>query len=348
MEYIGIDVHKRESQVCILDDGAAVMEERRIRSERSRFGAVLGTRPRARILLEASTESEWVAQCLEELGHEVIVADPNFAPMYATRSRRVKTDRRDARTLAEACRLGAYRPAHRISAARRELRAALAARDALVRTRVRYVSLIRALLRREGIAVASGSSGAFLRRLETITLPAALQPALAPLVTVLAPLNAAITAADAHITEAMESDAVAVRLCTVPGVGPVTAAAFVATLDDVVRFRGAPQVAAYLGLVPQERSSGDRQHRGGLTKAGNARARWVLVQAAWAIWRDRTPRTATLRAWAERIAVRRGKRVAAIALSRRLAGILYALWRDGTAYEPQRVGRRLAMRQVAA
>ena len=110
----------------------------------------------------------------------------------------------------------------------------------------------------------------------------------------------------------------------------------------------ARQLMAYLGLVPQERSSGDRQHRGGLTKAGNARARWVLVQAAWAIWRDRTPRTARLRAWAERIAVRRGKRVAAVALARRLAGILYALWRDGSTYEPQRVGQRPAVPRAAA
>jgi len=348
VEYIGIDVHKRESQVCILDDGGTVREERRILSARHRFAVMFGTRPRARIVLEASTESEWVAQCLEELGHEVIVADPNYAPMYATRSRRVKTDRRDARTLAEAGRLGTYRPAHRMSAARREVRAALATRDALVRTRVRYISLIRALLRREGIAMASGSSAAFLRRLEGMTLPLALDAALAPLVTVLAPLNAAIAAADAQITAATESDAVAVRLCTVPGVGPVTAAAFVTTLDDVARFRAAPQVAAYLGLVPQERSSGDRHQRGGLTKAGNARARWVLVQAAWAIWRDRTPRTARLRGWAERIAVRRGKRVAAAALARRLAGILYALWRDGTTYDPQRVGRRISICQVAA
>ena len=80
--------------------------ENRIRTERGRFAELLGGRPRVRILLEASTESEWVARCLEGLGHEVVVADPNFAPMYATRSRRVKTDKRDARTLAEACKLG--------------------------------------------------------------------------------------------------------------------------------------------------------------------------------------------------------------------------------------------------
>lgn len=103
MDHIGIDLHKRESQICIETDEGEVLEKR-IRTERERFIAVFGKRPRAKILLEAMTEAEWVARCLEELGHEVIVADPNYAAMYATRSRRVKTDRRDAVTLADACR----------------------------------------------------------------------------------------------------------------------------------------------------------------------------------------------------------------------------------------------------
>src|SRR5215468_33491 len=118
-----MDVPKQETQVCIEDTNGAVILEQRIRTTRERFTALLGGRPRARILLEAATESEWVAQHLETLGHEVIVADPNYAAMYATRSRRVKTDRRDARTLADACRLGAYHPAHRTSPAQREVRA---------------------------------------------------------------------------------------------------------------------------------------------------------------------------------------------------------------------------------
>jgi len=113
--------------------------ERRIRTEPQRFAEVLGGRPRARILVEASTESEWVARCLEALGHEVVVADPNFTPMDATRTRKVKTDRRDARALQEACLLGAYRPAHRLSDAQRHVRGRLAVRDALVRTRFELV-----------------------------------------------------------------------------------------------------------------------------------------------------------------------------------------------------------------
>ena len=111
MEHVGIDVHASESQICALTEQGEILEQR-VRTRPDRFAEVFGGRPRARILIEASTESEWVARCLEELGHEVIVADPNCAPMYATRSRRMKTDRRDAQALMDACRLGAYRPAH--------------------------------------------------------------------------------------------------------------------------------------------------------------------------------------------------------------------------------------------
>ena len=102
MDTIGLDLHKRESQLSIKAENGTITE-RRIVTSRERFTAVLGNRPGARILLEASTESEWVARHLEALGHEVIVADPNYAPMYATRSRRVKTDKRNARTLMDTC-----------------------------------------------------------------------------------------------------------------------------------------------------------------------------------------------------------------------------------------------------
>jgi transposase len=103
MDHIGIDVHKRESQICILAEGGELIE-RRILTEPERFAAVLGGRPPPRVVIEASADSAWVARCLEALGHEVVVADPNFAPMYASRTRKVKTDRRDARALPSALR----------------------------------------------------------------------------------------------------------------------------------------------------------------------------------------------------------------------------------------------------
>lgn len=335
MEYIGIDVHKRESQVCILtDDGQCI--ERRIRTDRDRFGALFGGRARARILLEASTESEWVARCLEALGHEVIVADPNFAAMYASRSRRVKTDRRDARTLADACRAGTYRAAHRASDAAHALRSELAVRETLVRTRVRAINVIRAVLRHEGLRVRSGAPAGFRRRLAEVALPATVTPLVAPLVTLLTQLDELIAAADHCLAQRVRTEPIVQRLTTVPGVGPVVATAFVATLDAPQRFRDAQQVTSYLGLVPREQSSGERRQRGAITKAGNTRMRWLLVEAAWTVCRVPSTAGTPLRTWADAVAQRRGKRIAVVALARRLARVLYALWRDGVPYDSGR------------
>ncbi len=122
---------------------------------------------------------------------------------------------------------------------------------------------------------------------------------------------------------------------TVPGVGWVTALRFVATLDEIGRFADAHRVESYLGLVPGERSSSERQQRTGITKAGSPSMRWLLVQAAWAARRVR--RKDALQLWVAQVEQRRGKKVAVTALARKLAGILFAIWRDGTVYQPQAV-----------
>lgn len=338
MDTIGLDLHKRESQLCIgRDDGS--VEERRIVTSRERFAAVLGDRPRARVLVEASTESEWVARHLEGLGHEVIVADPNFAPMYATRARRTKTDRRDARTLMEACRLGAYRPAYRLSDARRHVRAELAVREALVRTRTRYIALAKALVRRDGLRVAASESHLVAKRIAALELSEALSAELLPLFAVLVPINEQIAAADRRLAALARTDPAMVRLATAPSIGPITASAVVATVDDIARFESAHHFEAFLGLVPGERSSGEKRRIGRITKAGNSRVRYLLVEAGWRILRAKDPETAALRAWGLRIAERRGKRIAVVAIARRLAGILYAMWRDQQSYDATKLRR---------
>jgi transposase len=306
--------------------------EQRIVTSRERFTAVLGSRPAARILVEASTESEWVARHLESLGHTVIVADPGFAAMYATRAKRVKTDKRDARTLCEALQLGAYRAVHRASDAQRHVRAQLAVRDALVRTRTRYIALIKAAVRREGLRLPSGEAEQTISKLAALALPPSVHEELAPLVALWAPLQAELTAADARLTAIARTHPVVTRLATMPSVGPVTALAFVAALDDITRFHSAHQVQASLGLVPSEYSSGDRRARGHITKRGDARMRWLLVETAWRIVRSPNPQRAGLKAWAMQIAQRRGKRIATVALARRVAGILFAMWRDDAPY----------------
>jgi len=338
VEHIGIDLHKRESQICMLTEAGELIEQT-VATTRERFTHVLGSRPRARILLEASTESEWVAQCLEALGHEVIVADPNYAPMYPDRRRRVKTNRRDAEALALASRQGTYRAVHRVSAARRTTRQQLTVRDVLVRTRTRAIAVTAALVRREGFRIRSGSAATFRARVEALSLPEPVRTTVAPVLTLLATLEPEIAASDARVTANASADPLVARLMTVPGVGPLTAGAFVATLDRVDRFASAHQVESYLGLVPREASSAAYQRRGHITKAGDARVRWLLVQAAWTVWRSPAAAAQPLRAWAEQIAHRRGRRIAIIALARRLAGLLFALWRDETVFEARYVRR---------
>src|SRR5207249_4364902 len=241
MDHIGIDVHKKDSQICILTEAGELLE-RRIRTEPDRFAEVLGHRSPARILIESATESEWVARCLEALGHEVIVADPNFAPMYAQRSRKVKTDRRDARALAEASVLGAYRRAHRLSDAQRHVRARLTVRDALVRTRTGYISVIRSLLRQHGWRVRTGAAETFSQRVRTVPLPGRVLSEIAPLLAVMRQVNQQLAYSDERIETVTATDARVRRLRSVPNVGPVTAAAFVSVIDDVTRFRRGHEV----------------------------------------------------------------------------------------------------------
>jgi transposase len=336
MEKIGIDVHKVATQVCILtDDGE--FEERRIRTERDALTALFGPRPRARVVLEAATESEWVARHLESLGHEVIVADPNFAPMYASRSRKVKTDKRDARALCEACHLGAYRATHRASDCSRLARKSLAVREVLVQTRSRMISLCRALLRQEGIRVPTGGAPSFAKRVRSLALGEEIAQALQPLLESHDHVCEQIDALDVHVENAVELDERAQRLTTVPSVGPVTALTFVAVIDDVGRFASSDKLCSYLGLAPREYSSGEKQQRGHITKAGNRRLRSLLVECAWGILRRRNPKTEALALWATRIAERRGKRVAAVALARKLVTILFSMLQNKRAFEPERL-----------
>jgi len=177
--------------------------------------------------------------------------------------------------------------------------------------------------------------GNFIHRVDAMVLPGQLRSLIAPRLAVMLPVNRQLAYSDEVIEHLAAHDPRIQRLRTVPSIGPVTAAAFLATLDDAHRFHHAHEGAAYLALVPRQFSSGDTQRRGPITKAGPGRARWLLIQAALSILRRRPPEAETLRTWALRIATRRGKHVAVVALARRLAGILYALLRDGTVYPPR-------------
>jgi transposase len=330
MVYGAIDLHSRYSQIRIIDEEGRVLRERRVVTSRELLVEAFGGLGALRVLLETGTESEWVAQALEGAGHTVVVADPNYGPMYGDLRRCVKTDRRDVTALAEANRRGWYRPTHRTSAAQRAVRQVLCSRRHLVQMRSGTISLVRALVRQSGYRLGTGTAAQVPARLAQLALPPALVDTLAPLRRLLETLTEEITDLDAACQTRAAQDPVVQRLQSVPGVGPIAALTFRAHIDDVGRFKRAGQVSAALGLVPREDSSAERRHRGHITKAGPSEVRSMLVQAAWACWR--TKGSGTLHAWVEHVAARRGRRIAVVGLARRLSRILYAIWRDQSTF----------------
>jgi transposase len=333
MEYGAIDLHLRRSQIRIIDEDERVVLDRRVDTTRAEFDRLFGGRARMRIVLESSTESEWVAQHLETLGHEAVVVDPTYAAMYGSRSRKVKTDKRDVAALAVANRRGVFRRAHRVPPATRTLRQHLRIRRQFVQQRTALINLLRAVLRQDGLRLPSGQAESVLARVQHLGIPVKLEVVLAPLQTMLAAITGTLKEIDAALQTRAAAEPVPQRLMTTPGVGPVLALTFQAVLDTPDRFGGdASRASAFVGLVPREDSSAERQHKGAITKTGPGDLRALLVQASWAIWHSRRDRAAHLREWVHRLAARRGRRIAVVALARRLTRVLYAMWRDGTTF----------------
>ena len=336
MEYAAIDLGRPFSWLCWLEK--AVKSFRRLRLCKPELDRWFKNRAAMRVLIESSTESEWVAQHLESLGHEVVVADPNFEPMYGRKRKKIKTDKRDAEAMFEANRAGLYHKAHRRSARGREMVRLLATRESLVRTRTRWINVCRTQLRALGFWMRSGSAETFFDRLADLELTQEVRGHLSPFAVMWTPLNVQIELLDKQVEQLGVNDSRVRVLQTMPTIGPMRSAAFVAVIDDARRFRNAHQVGSYLGLVPSEWSSSDTERKGRITKAGDTRVRWLLIEAAWTILCRPMLGCEELRAWGQGIAARRGKKIAVVALARRIAGILWAMMRDQSAFNPARLG----------
>lgn len=262
--------------------------------------------------------------------------------MDATRVRQLgigrhgrKTDRIDAEVLARSLEKGLIPRAHVLSEERQDLRLQLSVRRALIEARAQYITTIRGLLRTHGYRLRGTHSASFVNVVREAALDSAARELVAPLVAVLETLNTQIRQCDAKIDGLASRDPVVAKLKTAPGVGTVVASAFVSVVDDPHRFPGAHSVESYLGLVPSEHTSG-RRRLGAISKHGNSYLRAMLMQSAWTVLRLKAPDP--LREWGRAVMRRRGPHVAVVALARRLAGILWAMWRKGTVYEARRVG----------
>jgi transposase len=291
--------------------------------------------PKARVGFEACREAWAVHDQLTAWGHEPLMLDTTRVKRLGIGQHGRKNDRIDAETLARAVESGKVPLAHVLSPRRRELRLQLSVRRTLVETRAAYVTTIRGLARAHGNALPTCTTTNFLAHLRKTPLSEATRALVTPLEAALEALNPQIELADTKLAQLCAEEPVVKRLGTVPGVGLIVAAAFVSVIDEAKRFHSAHHVESYLGLVPKENTSIKRR-LGAISKQGNTYTRALLVEAAQSVFRLRADDP--LKRWGERIEQRSGKRKAAVAVARRLAGILWAMWRDGTVYDPKRLG----------
>lgn len=287
---------------------------------------------KARVAVEACREAWYVARRLEEWGHEPVIVDTTRVRQLGVGHHKRKTDRLDAEVLARALEEGRIPRAWRLSPHRQALRMYLSVRRSLVETRAQYVTMVRGIARAHGTRIPDCASEDFVAKLEGHRLGEELRALIEPLMAVLRALEPQLRLADASIEKLCMEEPAILQLSTTPGVATIIAASFVSVVDDPKRFRDAHQVEAYLGLVPSEHTSVHRK-LGSITKQGNSYLRALLVQAGWCILRSKAVDPLVL--WAKATAARRGKRIAVVAVARRLVGVLWAMWRKGTVYDPE-------------
>lgn len=329
MDHIAIDLGSTSSQICIRDAAGTILQEQKLPTKR--LPEVMKTWAKGRVVLETSSEAFRIADAAIAAGHQVRVVRSTLSKELGVGDRGIKTDRRDARKLSEVSTRIDLPTVHIPSEQAREWRSILRARETLIEGRTKNVSHVRGWLRTQLVTIPRGSTETFPARVRKClgeALPWHIELTLAVIET----QNASATTSMKQIRELARKSELCRRLMTTPGVGPITAMAFVAAIDRISRFEQAHRAQSYLGLTPGENSSSKRERRTGITKAGPALVRRVLIQAAWVAKRFR-PHDPMVR-WATKIEERRGKHIAVVALARKMAGVMFALWRDQTNYSP--------------
>jgi transposase len=329
--YAGIDVSLEQSSVCVVDATGRIVREAKVASEPEalvHFFEQLGL-PVARIGLEAGPLSQWLHAGLAEAGLQVVLLETRQVKA-ALSAMIVKTDRKDARGIAQLLRMGWYRPVHCKSPPAQEIRALLVGRKLLQGKLLDLELGIRGLLRGFGLKVGQVSKGRFAARIrELIAGQPMLERVIEPMLRARETLRQEFHALHRAVLGIVRNDGVCRRLMTVPGVGALVAVTFTSAVDDPARFRHSRAVGAYLGLTPKRYQSGETDVTGGISKVGDAMVRTALYEAA-NVMLTKTVRFSSLKRWALEVAKRRGPKRAKVALARKLATILHRMWVDGS------------------
>jgi transposase len=331
--FAGLDVSLEETAICVVDETGRIVKEVRAASEPQALSAALREvdLPMERMGLEACSLTAWLHDELRAEGLPAICIETRTANA-AMKTMPNKTDRNDARALAQIMRTGWYRQVHVKSRQCRLWRSLLVARRTVLNEMRTIENVVRAILREAGIKLGTPSRTAFADRVRDVAgADPVVVPLVEPLLTILGTMLAEFARLTKQVLDLVRKDEVCRRLMSVPGVGPITALAFRATIDRPDRFRRSRNVGAHLGLTPARYQSGETDIQGKISRCGDELARTALYEAAHTLL-VRSKKWSSLRAWGMNIAKRRGMARARVAVARKLAVILHRMWVDATEF----------------
>ncbi len=331
--FAGLDVSLEETAICVVDETGRIVKEARAGSEPQALSEALRKvdLPLERVGLEACSPTAWLHDGLCADGLPAICIETRQASA-AMKTMPNKTDRNDARALAQIMRTGWYRQVHVKSRQCRLWRSLLVARRTVLNEMRTIENVVRAILREVGIKLGTPSRTAFAGRVREVAgTDPIVMPLVEPLLTILATMLEEFTRLTKQVLGIVRKEEICRRLMSVPGVGPITALAFRATIDRPDRFKRSRDVGAHLGLTPARYQSGETDIQGKVSRCGDELARTALYEAAHTLL-VRSKKWSSLRAWGMNIAKRRGMARARVAVARKLAVILHRMWADATEF----------------
>jgi len=333
--YAGIDVSLEQSSVCVVDGGGKIVDERKVASEPQALIEYFGSLGIAltRIGLEAGPLSQWLYAAMREAGLAVELLETRHVH-DAFKAMPVKSDRNDARGIAQLMRLGWFRPVHCKSIAAQELRAVLTARKLVQSKRRDVENSLRGILRGFGLKVGATTARSFAGRIRELAAGQAnLEMIAQALLAVHAVLLREFNSLEKRVRNMARTHVQAKLLMTTPAVGPIVALTYAGAIDDPARFTSSKQTGAHFGLTPKKYQSGETDIDGRISKIGDAAVREALYQAAHVMLTKPVKGCPQLKSWAMRIARRAGMRKAKVALARKLAVIMHRMLADGKEFD---------------
>jgi len=332
--YVGCDVSDKETALCIMNGDGDIVHEAMVPSEPKDIVAYFQSTllKFERVGLEASSLSIWLCRSLAEAGYPVICIETHKSSAFLA-AQKMKTDRNDARGIAQMMRCSLYSEVHIKSDASQRFKMLLNNRRFLVEQRVDIENQIRGSLKVFGLKIGPVTDKQYEARVrELIDGDGELEVAIMPLLEQRAAGVERIQALETVLATAAKKDEVCRLLMTAPGVGPLTALLYKAVIDDPTRFKRSRDIPAQLGLVPRKYASGETDYNGGITKAGDVMLRHHLYRAAATLTQN-SARPCKLKEWGRNLRKRSSYKSSTVAVARKLSIILHRMWMDGTEFD---------------